>query len=95
MGLREDCRRRALLVLCILCLVVWAQSSALALQHSEHHSSEHCCLLCHAGPLPFLQTTVAISLAPVLPVAWFASAIEVADTHDVLIATSCSRAPPA
>ena len=82
-------------MLCILCLVVWAQSSAVALQHSEHHSSEHCCLLCHAGPLPFLQTGVAVSLVPSLPVAWFATASDFQDTHDVLIATGCSRAPPA
>ena len=94
MALREFCRRRALLVLCVLCLVVWAQSSALALQHSEHHSSEHCCLLCHAGPLPFLQSTIAISLAPILPVAWFAPAIEVPNTHDAPIAIGSSRAPP-
>jgi hypothetical protein len=95
MALEGFSRRRALLVLCILCLMVWAQSSALALQHSQHHSSEHCCLLCHAGPLPFLQTAVAISLVPHLRVAWFAARAECHDTHDVLIATASSRAPPA
>jgi hypothetical protein len=87
--------RRKLFVLAILCLVVWAQSSALVLQHSEHHSPEHCCLLCHAGPLPFLQTTISVSVAPIVPLAWFASPIELQNTHDVLIASTSSRAPPA
>ncbi|HUK17863.1 MAG TPA: hypothetical protein VLW65_15675 [Bryobacteraceae bacterium] len=95
MVLREICGRRALLVLSILCLMVWAQSAALSLEHSEHHSSEHCCLLCHAGPLPFLQTTPSGSVAPVVPLAWFAPPAEIQDTHDVLMATSSSRAPPA
>jgi len=95
MILREIRGRRALLVLAILCLMVWGQSAALSLEHSEHHSSEHCCLLCHAGPLPFLQTTLSIAVAPVVPLAWFAPPAEIQDTHDVLIATSSSRAPPA
>lgn len=95
MAVGEPYRGRTLVVVCLLCLIVLAQSSALALEHREHHSSEHCCLLCHAGPLPFLQGTMSVALAPTLPVTWFASAIEFQDTHDVLIATSSSRAPPA
>lgn len=95
MVLRELRGRRALFILAILCLMVWAQSAALILEHSEHHSSEHCCLLCHAGPLPFLQTTLSVAVAPVVPLAWFAPPAEIQDTHDVLIATSSSRAPPA
>src|SRR5450755_2810758 len=39
--------------------MLMGQSLALASQEESHHATDHCCLLCHAGPLPFLQTTVA------------------------------------
>ena len=88
-------RARTLFVLCLLCLAVWAQSSALALENHAHHSSEHCCLLCHTGPLPFLQTEVSTSAAPVLLVAWVASAAEYHGAPEALVPTRSSRAPPA
>ena len=83
------------MVLATLCLAVWAQSSALALEHQAHHASQHCCLLCHAGPLPFLKTTVGLAAAPALRMAWFALTVEFDGDHDVLIFTRLSRAPPA
>jgi hypothetical protein len=79
----------------MLWLALWAQSSALALEHQAHHSRDHCCLLCHSGPLPFLQTSVSAAADPSLPVVWMASADEFQGVHDVLISTSSSRAPPA
>jgi hypothetical protein len=79
----------------MVCLALWAESSALALEHHEHSASDHCCLLCHVGPLPLLQTSVSAAAVPVLPVAWVAFAVEFQSAHDVLIATSSSRAPPA
>jgi len=79
----------------MLWLALWAQSSALALEHQAHHAREHCCLLCHVGPLPFLQTSISAAAVPVLPVAWVASVAEFQGAHDALIPTSSSRAPPA
>ena len=66
--------RRLLIVLLLLCATVLAQSTALAAQNESHHSPDHCCLLCHVGPLPFLQTSVSASLAPVFQVVWMAPA---------------------
>jgi len=94
-ALRKYSGRRTLLVLCMLCLAVWGQCSALALEHHEHHATDHCCLLCHVGPLPFLQTNVSAAPVPVLPVARVAFAADFQDVVDFLIPTSSSRAPPA
>ena len=79
----------------MLWLALWAQSSALALEHQAHHACDHCCLLCHSGPLPFLEINVPAAGVPVVPVAWVASAAEFQGAHDILIPTSSSRAPPA
>lgn len=79
----------------MLCLAVWAQSSALALENHQHQATEHCCLLCHVGPLPFLQTSFTAAAVPVLPVAWTVSAAKFQGAPDVLIPTRSSRAPPA
>jgi len=54
--------RRLVVVLLLLCATVLAQSSALAAQSESHHSPDHCCLLCHTGPLPFLQTSAEVGL---------------------------------
>jgi hypothetical protein len=45
-------------VLLLLCLVLVAQSSVFASATRPHHSEDHCCLLRHLGPLPFLNTNV-------------------------------------
>jgi hypothetical protein len=95
MALREMRGGSLALLVWLLSLVVWAQSLALAIEHQEHHSPDHCCVICHSGPLPFVQISVAAGPTPVLPVAWFASPAEFHDTHDVLTPASSSRAPPA
>jgi hypothetical protein len=87
--------RRLLIVLLLLCATVLAQSTALAAQNESHHSPDHCCLLCHVGPLPFLQTSVSASLAPVFQVVWMAPAARFEATSDALVVPSASRAPPA
>lgn len=87
--------RRLFIVLLLLCVTVLAQSSALSAQSESHHSSDHCCLLCHVGPLPFLQTSVSATLAPNFQVVWLASPTRVETTSDVLVIPTPSRAPPA
>ena len=86
--------RRLWIVLLLLCVTVLAQSSALSAQSESHHSPDHCCLLCHVGPLPFLQTSVSASLAPVFQVVWMAPPAHIEITPDVLVVPRASRAPP-
>jgi hypothetical protein len=89
------CDRRLLVVLLLLCLTMVAQSSALSAQSESHHSPDHCCLLCHVGPLPFLQTSVAAVLAPVFQVVWLAPLAHFDTPSDILLVPTSSRAPPA
>ena len=89
------CDRRLLVVLLLLCLTMVAQSSALSAQSESHHSPDHCCLLCHVGPLPFLQASVTALLSPVFQVVWLAPPAYSETTSDVRVVPSPSRAPPA
>jgi hypothetical protein len=87
--------KRVLLVVALLCAVVCAQAASLASEQFHQHSSQHCCALCHIGPLPFLQPASATYLAPVLATEWFEWSVELDTTHEVLLASGYSRAPPA
>jgi hypothetical protein len=82
-------------VLLLVCLVLVAQSAAFASLNEQHRSQDHCCLLCHVGPLPFLHTHVSPVVAPVFCMVWLESAPDFIPTPEVLLATSSSRAPPA
>jgi hypothetical protein len=86
--------RRLLIILALLCVTVWAQSSALASQTESHHSPDHCCLLCHVGPLPFLQTSVTAKAPPVFQMVWLACPPAPQSTLDPVVIPTPSRAPP-
>ena len=86
--------RRLWIVLLLLCVTVLAQSTALSAESESHHAADHCCLLCHVGPLPFLQTSVSATLAPVFRVVWPAPPVRVERPSDVLVVPRASRAPP-
>src|SRR5579863_4946286 len=88
-------RVRTLLVLLLVCLTLSGQSFALASQEESHHASDHCCLLCHVGPLLFLQTTVTAAVTPIFVVAWLSPAPHFEPTHQVPLFASSSRGPPA
>ncbi len=79
----------------LLCLFLIAQSSAFTALNQEHHSQDHCCLLCHVGPLPFLNTNVTAVAVPVFSMVWMESIPDFIPRHEVLLSTSSSRAPPA
>jgi hypothetical protein len=85
---------RTLLVLLLLCLTL-GQAFTLASERESHHTPDHCCLLCHVGPLPFLQTTVTATVMPIFPVAWLAPVPDFDTAHQVLLSASSSRGPPA
>jgi hypothetical protein len=84
-----------LLVVAFLCAVVCAQTAALAFEHQHLQSSEHCCGLCHLGPLPFLQAAPVVQIAPVVAVGWFGGSSDSGQAPDTLIASTSCRAPPA
>lgn len=83
-----------LFVLLLLCVTVLAQSSALLAQSELHHSRDHCCLLCHVGPLPFLQISVHEARVPSLPMVWLTLAARFGTTSEGPQYSSPSRAPP-
>jgi hypothetical protein len=87
--------RKALLIVLLLCVTGLAQSAALVGQSEYHHSSDHCCLRCHVGPLPFLGASASSVAAPVFEVVCLTPAANIAATPDVLLAASPARAPPA
>jgi hypothetical protein len=86
---------RTLLVLLLVCLTLLGQSLALASQEESHHGPDHCCLLCHVGPLPFLQTAVSATVMPVFVVAWLLPIPDSELAPSVLLFASSSRGPPA
>lgn len=87
--------RRLLFLLLLLCALVCAQTFSIASEHLHQHSSQHCCGLCHTGPLPFVQPAIVVSLAPVLPVAWLENSSRFDIPHEAILTAGSSRAPPA
>jgi len=81
-------------ILVLVCLTLLGQNLAIAGQQESHHGSDHCCLLCHAGPLPFLQTVIAGRQAPVFAVAWLAPLPDFSPAVQPLLLTISSRGPP-
>jgi len=84
---------RGLFVLLFLCALICAQTASFASDHS-HNRSEHCCGLCHVGPLPLLQPVTAAGGAPIMAVAWLALSRDFDTPHEALLAAGSSRAPP-
>jgi hypothetical protein len=82
-------------VLLLLCGMVAAQSQALTAANEVHQATQHCCLLCHFGPLPLVRAAAPTAPAPLLSVAWLEADPGFESIHDVFLATSSSRAPPA
>jgi hypothetical protein len=87
--------RKALLIVLLLCVTGLAQFAAMVGQPETHRSSDHCCLLCHVGPLPFLTASASSSVAPLFEVVWLTPTTDAAAAHDVLLPSSPARAPPA
>ena len=87
-------RRRTLVVLFVLCLTIFAQTSALRESFEWHDDTGHCCVLCHAGSLPFLETTSGAALAPAVTVEGLVAHPEPEGLREVLLKSNSSRAPP-
>jgi hypothetical protein len=80
-------------LLALLCLVVAAQSAAVASAGEQHRG--HCCALCHLGPIPILHTVATVTPTPVCSAVFLESAPEIQSIHEVALPTRSSRAPPA
>ena len=87
--------RRGALILLLLCGIVFAQAAALASQFDQHGPSDHCCLLCHLGPLALLPPSIPVALAPAAPAGWRAASPVAELAREMPLAASSSRAPPA
>jgi len=57
---------------------VVAQSAAFESANEQHHSQDHCCTLCHVGPLQFLEASASAAVAPIFEVVWLTPAAETA-----------------
>jgi len=86
---------RTPLILLLVCLTLLGQCFTLASQEEAHHATDHCCLLCHVGPLPFLQTTAAATVTPVFLVAWLAPDPDFEPVHSPVLFATSTRGPPA
>jgi hypothetical protein len=91
--LRLGSRSMRLLVLLFLCALLGAQAASFTGVHSHEHSAQHCCALCHAGPLPFLEPGMVASISPQVAVIWIAGPAELEIPHDALLDAGSSRAP--
>jgi hypothetical protein len=81
--------------LLLLFAVVCAQTAWLASDCGHEHSSQHCCGLCHAGPMAFVAPAILFSAAPVSPVEWVGMPPLSNAPLQALCGTGTSRAPPA
>ena len=87
--------RRDVFVLLLLCVIVFAQAAALSSQFEQHGASDHCCLLCHVGPMALLPPSIPVALAPAAPAGWRAISPVCEIAREMPLAASSSRAPPA
>src|SRR3954452_9557659 len=85
---------RALLALLFLVALVCAQTASLAGEYGHSHSGDHCCALCHAGPLPFLQDSRVAAPVPFTVALWIGVPADAEFPREVLLTAGSTRAPP-
>ena len=78
----------------LVCAVAIAQSAALTSEHEQHRATDHGCLVCIAGSLPFLEPGTRSPVAPVLFVEWMESAPDFEAANAPRSAARSCRAPP-
>ena len=88
--------RRLVLTLLVLWVTLSAQSAALDAAGVEtHNASQHCCVVCHIGPVPVLPAAITTVVAPVSAPLWLAGCDAHPVLHEVLLSSAATRAPPA
>ena len=88
-------RRNLLLIVLLLCATLGAQANSLASEQESHKGSQHCCRLCHMGPVPILTAATVAVVAPTFSVVWVTPHRAPGAPREVLLAAAPSRAPPA
>jgi hypothetical protein len=88
-------RGKLLLVALLLCATLSAQANSLTSEQETHHGSQHCCRLCHIGPIPILPAVAVAVAVPVSAAVWMPVDGGPAVPREVLLDSSPSRAPPA
>ena len=86
-------RRARVAVWLLLVAVLCTQASSLNLEYAEHHSAD-CCILCHIGPFPFLQSPVSTAAAPNPYLAWLEDLGDFNAPREPQLVARSSRAPP-
>ena len=88
-------RGKLLLIVLMLCAILGAQGNALGSEQETHHGSDHCCRLCHIGPIPILPSAAVAIVAPAFSAVWVPPSVGPGEPREVLLAGAPSRAPPA
>jgi hypothetical protein len=92
--MRSSAAARVSLLLLLLCAMFCVQTASVASEQFHQHSSQHCCGLCHVGPLPFLQPSTVAAIAPIFVPAWLEVQDRSGAPREALLAAGSSRAPP-
>jgi len=87
--------RKALFIVLLLCVTGAAQFAALVAEPETHHASDHCCRLCHIGPIPILPSAAVAVVALIFSAVWVAPPSAHGAPREVLLPSAPSRAPPA
>lgn len=82
-------------MLLLLCLMTWMQAAASSPDHQMHHVAGQSCLLCLAGPLPFVRIVSPALVAPVVVLRWIEPLAKPEPAQSLFVSTRSSRAPPA
>ena len=86
--------RRLFLTVLVVFATLSAQAASLTAEPETHHVSDHCCGLCHLGPIPILPSTVTGVAAPHFAPVWLADSGAAGAPRQVLVTSAASRAPP-
>jgi hypothetical protein len=95
MSFEGNRRGKFVLVVLLLCATLGAQTNSFASEQETHHGSDHCCGLCHLGPIPILPSIAVAFVAPDSSAVWVAPSSALGAPREVLLASAPSRAPPA
>src|SRR2546426_520395 len=95
MPFEERFRGKVLLIVLLLCATLGAQANSLTSEQEFHHGSQHCCRLCHIGPIPIVPTAAVVVVAPVFSAVWVPTLGAPGAPREILLAAAPSRAPPA
>jgi hypothetical protein len=88
-------RSKFLLIVLLLFATLCAQTNSFASEEETHTGSQHCCRLCHMGPVPILTASSVAVVAPIFAAVWILPYRAIAAPREVLLPAAPSRAPPA